>query len=64
VNFINYYFLFIEFLLIICGYFKNSRKIYKEYKSILEIILSTIISQINKNKLYNKFQNPIKLTSI
>ena len=63
-NFINYYFLFIEFLLIICGYFKNSRKIYKEYKSILEIILSTIISQINKNKLYNKFQNPIKLTSI
>ena len=63
-NFINYYFLFIEFLLIICGYFKNSRKIYKEHKSILEIILSTIISQINKNKLYNKFQNPIKLTSI
>jgi len=43
----NFYFKkisFIEFLIIICGYFKNSRKIYKEHILIPEIILSTIIS--------------------
>jgi hypothetical protein len=55
---------FIADILLICGYFKNSRKIYKEYKLILEIILYINNNKSNKNKFYNKFQNPIKLTSI
>ena len=57
-NFLNYFFPSIEFLIIICGYFKKCRKTYKEHKLILEIILSTIISQIKINidrSQFNKY---------